>query len=211
MKLAEILARIDQANAERRLSDAALSKAASGSPDLLRNWRRRIDAGDTEAGANARMIAAVARVLSVSEAWLMTGSETGQRAATGTEGFGEAAVPFEIAPPAATSDGPQPLLSALYGSAATTPAAFRTTQSLPVFDIVAGDALIVDLARLPHPGEVAIVSIYDEAGEARTVVRRYLPPFLVPGTNAEQLHFTRVDAAGVQVRHPVIGIIRGLP
>lgn len=77
MKLQQILDRIDQAMTAarsdgREVSDRSVSIAASGSGDLIRNWRRSSKSGRT-ATATLDKITKVAAALNVSADWLMTG------------------------------------------------------------------------------------------------------------------------------------------
>lgn len=69
-----------------------------------------------------------------------------------------------------------------------------------------------DLARLPQPGELALVTITeDDTASAATMVCRYLPPFLTGGSMTDETQPLRVDRPGVTVRYPIIGALRGLP
>jgi transcriptional regulator with XRE-family HTH domain len=72
MKLLEILLRIDQRQAELGLTDRALSVKATGSTDLIRNWRRTAADGKT-ASANHASLEKVAKALDVSLDWLLDG------------------------------------------------------------------------------------------------------------------------------------------
>lgn len=209
MKLGEILVRIDQARAGKNLSDAAISRAAGGSDDLLRNWRRQVRDGKTDAGANARTLAAVAKALDISAAWLMTGQDEELAPDPVNTGFAETAAPFSFATTDSGGD-PAAALRTLYGGRASSLATYRLAASLPVFNLVESDVLIVDLGRLPEPGDIAIVTIADDnAATTTTVVKRYLPPFLVPGTTENVFAFIKMDKPGVHVRYPVIGVLRG--
>jgi phage repressor protein C with HTH and peptisase S24 domain len=71
--LKQILDRVDAIQAPRNLSDRKLSLMAGMSGDVIRNWKRRVKAGDEDAGANRRSLEAVARALGVSSHWLITG------------------------------------------------------------------------------------------------------------------------------------------
>ena len=60
-------------------------------------------------------------------------------------------------------------------------------------------------------GEIAIVTVFDDDhGTATTHVRRYLPPYLLPGTLGGDPLDLQIDFANVTVRYPVVGIIRGV-
>lgn len=208
MDINAILDRISARRAVLGLSESAVSASAK-SRDLIRNWRRA-----AKSGARIEMkhesLASVARVLGVSTSWLINGG-TEVPAAPAPAHFGEDATPYRM--PAGVSDEHEanPILGALYGSVATTPATYRVPADLPAFAIMAGDVVVVDLARLPIPGDLALVTLADEnAGTAMTFVRRYLPPFLVSGGFSGENSFLRIDTPGLNIRCPVVGILRGL-
>lgn len=73
MNLQEILERIDFCEERRGISDNALSLQAGMSRDGIRNWRRRVQAGEEAAGANIYALSRIARELDVSELWLIHG------------------------------------------------------------------------------------------------------------------------------------------
>lgn len=212
MDIASILARIDEVRARADLNDTQISRAAGGSEDLLRNWRRKAREGG-KGGVNAKTLSAVADVLGVSAAWLMTGdgSQASLDSTAAQHGLSETAEPFRFQSASTNPDDPLHILRALYGTRTSSPATFALKGALPSFGLLSGDILVVDLARLPEPGEIAIVTISDDdAGTSTTTVRRYMPPFLVPGTADNVLDFIKMDMPGVQVRHPVIGSLRGI-
>jgi transcriptional regulator with XRE-family HTH domain len=126
-------------------------------------------------------------------------------------GFSETATPFELRENPVPPEKPSPLLHGLFGPRLATPATYLIHSALPAFALAPGDVVIVDLARLPHAGEIALVSIFDdETASAVTTLRRYLPPFLAQGDAAPERKPMRVDDPGVTVRYPVIGSIRGI-
>ena len=65
MDINKILAKIDEAKKPLKLSDRALSLKASGSTELIRNWRRAAAAGTPITG-NGRSLSEVAQVLNIS-------------------------------------------------------------------------------------------------------------------------------------------------
>lgn len=75
MKIQSILERISQRIDKLGTSEQAVSLAAGASKDLLRNWRRRVENGESSAGVNAESLLNVAKALDVSIFWLMEGSE----------------------------------------------------------------------------------------------------------------------------------------
>lgn len=198
MKLADVIARIDQRIKELDLSDRAVSLRAGLSADAIRNWRRRAET-DRGAGANVQSLGKIADQLGVSISWLTTGSENA------AEGFSEQADPWQ-APPA-TVDA----VARLFAQAARNPAAtHRATVDLPVFGVQSGDLLVCDLSRLPQPGDLAVLTITDpETDESRTLIRRFLPPFLLSGAAQMGGDPEPSDNPNLTPRFPVVGIIRG--
>ncbi len=73
MELRDILTRITKCQERLGLSDNALSQRAGMSRDGIRNWRRRLDAGEDAAGATIGALSGIAKVLGVSETWLIHG------------------------------------------------------------------------------------------------------------------------------------------
>ncbi|MGR3823839.1 MAG: XRE family transcriptional regulator [Salipiger marinus] len=71
--MGQILARITARRQELNLSEQALAVQAGMSKDGIRNWRRRHEAGEENAGANVSSISKVAATLGVSELWLLHG------------------------------------------------------------------------------------------------------------------------------------------
>lgn len=206
-----ILDRITRKREELGLSEAAVS-LKGGSRDLIRNWRRALDKGTT---INARYdsLEQIARALHVTEDWLIHGTDAvaGSPAPKPT-GMAETATPFTLMPHATRLDDPQAALRAIFGKAATTPGLFRITKNLPAFEFAEGDVVLADLARLPQPGEIAVVLVTDEQlASATTMICRYLPPFLTTGKIGPNAPLMRIDDPGVTVRHPVVGSIRGIP
>lgn len=207
MEMKAVLDRITARREALGMSEAALS-AQAGSRDLIRNWRRALDKGQ-DINARHDSLEAIARALNVTVAWLTT--DAADRPAQAA-GMAETAAPYTIAPQAVAPDDPQAILRALWGRVATTPATFRLAAALPAFGLGAGDVLVADLARLPQPGELALVTMTeDDTASAATMVCRYLPPFLTGGSMTDETQPLRVDRPGVTVRYPIIGALRGLP
>ena len=181
---------------------------AVGSRDLIRNWRRAVKNG-TPLNVKHASLVAVAKALDVTVDWLIQ-EESWVQESPSHRGFSDTATPYEFSRPTATRDAPHPILSSLYGMDIT-PAAYMIGEDMPGFSIQAGDVVVVDMSRLPEPGEVAIVRIIDEAsGESETILRRYLPPYLVGGGNSLKDDPMPMDKPGVTVRFPVVGSMRGL-
>ncbi|WCR13239.1 hypothetical protein [Paracoccus seriniphilus] len=71
--LARISSRIELMNADgQKTSERAISMAATGSSDTIRNWRRSVAAGKP-ASATIAKIEQVAAALGVTPDWLLTG------------------------------------------------------------------------------------------------------------------------------------------
>lgn len=210
MNLAAVLDRLTVRREELGISESALS-AQAGSRDLIRNWRRALQAG-REIGVRHESVVALAKALQVSPAWLVEGER--QRGpvnqAITASGFSDEAAPFAFQSTSPSTGDPNVSWSTLVGTRATTPATYRLALNLPGFALLADDVLLIDLSRLPSPGEIALVTIIDEtSADSITLVRRYLPPYLLCGAIDQSAKVLRVDQPGVTVRYPVIGSIRG--
>lgn len=207
MRLNDLLDRIDAIAGPRRLSDQQVSLMA-GSKDVLRNWRRAAAKGK-ELHPRLETIAEIAHGLGV-PLHALTGSE-GVTAQRPTAGFHEGAAAYEFHPYPVAEEDPQGAIRAIFGPRALTPATYQVAEALPAFQLEPGDILICDLGRFPNSGELALVSRFEDGLDHQvTEVRRYLPPYLLAGTCANNPDIIRIDAPGVAVRFPVIGSIRGL-
>lgn len=124
-------------------------------------------------------------------------------------GFAAPAVErFDFNPAPAPPGDTRGLLRSFFDISARTPETYRLSASLPGFGLIAGDVLVVDLGNTPAPGDLAIVTTEDEAGNATTLVRRLFPPYLVAGDPAEPRQILRDDEERVFVRWPVVGSFR---
>lgn len=212
MQMQAILDRITGRREELGLSESAVAQKG-GSRDLIRNWRRALDKGQA-ISARYDSLAAIAKALHVSTEWLIHGN--GDPGAPppppGPPGMAEGVTPFTLSPKATKADDPLGPLRAIFGKTAATPGLFRIHKNLPAFELAKGDVVLADLARLPEPGEIAIVRIIDDTtADATTLVCRYLPPYLTMGKIGPDVPMLRIDDPGVTVRHPVVGSIRGIP
>lgn len=210
MNMQAILERIAARSAELGISEAALSQKG-GSRDLIRNWRRALEKGQT---VNARYssLAQIARALNVSEDWLLHGKTGAALTARSDRGMAESASPFKLRPVETNPDDTMAQIRAIFGHHVTTPGLFRVNSDLPAFQFAIGDIVLADLARLPEPGEIALVSLTDEiSARSTTTLWRYVPPYLIGGQLGHSARMMRIDDPGVTVRHPVVGSIRGIP
>jgi transcriptional regulator with XRE-family HTH domain len=125
-------------------------------------------------------------------------------------GMAESATAFDFHEHPTDPADPQRPWRALFGQTAATPATFMLLAAHPAFGLLQGDVLICDMARVPRPGELALVTITDEdTASSVTTLRRYLPPYLASCDISDNPPL-RTDQPGVTVRYPVIGSIRGL-
>jgi len=70
MDMRTVLHRIEIRRQELGVSEAALSRRATGSTDTIRNWRRRVERGDEKAGASTVTLEKVAEALGRTVQWL---------------------------------------------------------------------------------------------------------------------------------------------
>jgi len=136
----------------------------------------------------------IARVLGVSLAYLAEGERPNERA----DGFGESeAEPFELRAPAGQRPDlaeKQRLLPQLLAPAGRQLATYRLRVAMPGFALLPGDVLIVDLKASPKTGDLVLANVADLAvGSASTVLRRYLPPYLIANDAAADAEALVVD------------------
>ncbi len=114
--------------------------------------------------------------------------------------------------PAAYADQPDAWtdrLRDLFGQGLRHPQTLRLGQALLNFSLLAGDVVVIDMARTATTGELALVAREESNGETRTEVRLYLSPWLVGGDPTDQTPPLLETERGVHVRHPVVGSFRG--
>lgn len=212
MNISDILARIDARRAEIGMSERNLAVVA-GSADTIRNWRRAARDG-RQISPRLATLEALAAELRVSVDYLTSPSTepvTPRNPEKPTRGFREGAVPFEVRATATPDDAPDHLLRQIFGAKARTPSSLKLLVDLPAFGLLANDVVVIDLARLPEPGELALVTIADDGtGTSASGVFRYLPPFLAAGDARQASDLLRLDQPGVTARAAVIGSIRGI-
>lgn len=163
----------------------------------------------------AELFAAAMKGTPVNPLEVMRLTGEGQRVAPAravSTGLSESATPYTFQEQPVSVGSAQPFLQALFGGRAISPASYIVTADLPAFALTAGDVVIVDMSRPPDPGELAIVSQFDdELGSSATSILRFLPPYLCGGQSSNIHPILRVNDRGVMVRYPIIGCLRGLP
>lgn len=207
MNIKYILARIDERQAALGMTDRALSLAV-GSADLIRNWRRAAREGKNPRIAHENLLA-VADRLGVSPDWMS--GETASDTAPPPQ-LAESATPYrlDITPPKPEDDPATAALRAVFGTSAVKPATLRIHTDHPEFGLVAGDLAVVDLARPPRIGEIAVASLYDDKlGVSTSIFVRVATPWLLPGRTHGASAPIAHDDPDIALRYPVIGVIRG--
>lgn len=131
-------------------------------------------------------------------------------AQTTAAGFSEETTPYEFNEHPTKPDDPQRPFRALFGNAIVTPSTYLLHDTHHGFGLFRGDILVCEMARVPRPGELVLVTIIDEdTAHSATTVRRYLPPYLASCDISDNPPL-RMDQPGVTARYPVIGSIRGI-
>lgn len=116
----------------------------------------------------------------------------------------------EAAPMHARNRTPEQTLAAL-SYAATTPELFRATSDMPGFAIASGDLLVVDLARMPQPGELGLIALRDEDARNSTwTVRRWLDGSTLAGTSNARPERLDPNDISVQPRGVIVAVARAL-
>lgn len=80
---------------------------------------------------------------------------------------------------------------------------------MPDLAIAPGDLILCDLSRLPEPGELVLVVHRDEVlGHSTSLIRRYLPPWLVAAGPPGGAPPTKETDPEMHVMNPIVGVIR---
>lgn len=79
---------------------------------------------------------------------------------------------------------------------------------LDLAGILPGDIAICDPSRRCENGNIVVVQIYEHHGTAKTVLRKYQPPFLNIESTREGFERLHEDRANVAIIAPVVRMIR---
>lgn len=190
--------RLESVVAKSGRSQRDISKAAGLAPgtlnDILKNRRR---------SPSVENLKALAGVLGVSAAWLVDGQGDNSR------GFSESELSAWTAP---ARSGQKPDLDHTRLARLLAPDARNaTTMSLnidaPACGLVSGDIIVIDIKSPAKTGDLVVAQVADlETGEASTVLRRYLPPYLVPVETKGETYMA--DGVRTSVMGPVAASFR---
>jgi hypothetical protein len=210
MQLSDILPKIAARIAELDTSERAISIAATGSPDTIRNWRRNVEAG-RPGGATISKLTAVAEALGIPANELI-----GEEAADLTDliqpGFSEATVqPFDFQEQPIPENEPRPALRRIFGADPRALGEHWLSRSIPAFGLNAGDVVVVDLGRAPLPGELCTATRETSVDQQVMIIGRFFGDWLDLGGTGLRTTPLRCHATDVIIRNPVVGILRGLP
>jgi len=82
---------------------------------------------------------------------------------------------------------------------------YRLARSMPWLGCLQGDIALIEIGRAPADGEIVLAGLaHPESGAASTVLRRYLPPWLVGGPDDAP---ARLDGPEP---HAVQGVVAGI-
>lgn len=175
MDMRAILERIAIRAMEIGIKEAEVSRRA-GHVDLVRNWRRAIEAGEA---INPRYdsLRRVAEALDVPERWLIDGTGYAEPLAQPARFGGSEVQRFR---PASARDTIGAELMAAIAPQARHPAAFELRGPQPYLALLTGDIVIVDLQSRAEQSDTVIVNFdADRTGDAVMLIRRYFPPYLL--------------------------------
>ena len=103
------------------------------------------------------------------------------------------------------NDTPDPIAALAPG--AGHPTAYRLGKAVPGFSLLKGDVVILDLKTPAKRDDIVVARIVDtDIGDAQTVLRRYLPPYLVTATSAEPSEIA--DDGDIAIMGPVVASFR---
>lgn len=203
MRMSKMHDRIRDAVQRAGRSKRDISRAAGLSPSFVS------DLLSDESFPRADKLRALAQALGVSAAWLLEGHVSNQ-----PNGLAEHQAERWQLPPAAgqrpdVSDARRMLIRAL-APHARTPETYRMGLTAAAFGLLEGDVLIVDLkGGDPKPGEIVLATVADLAsGAATTIVRRYMPPYLVSADPKENETPLVADGARTVILGRVVASFR---
>lgn len=201
MDLQGLISRIDLRSAELGLNDSRIA-ALSGQGEPIRNWRRALAEG-RDLNPRLDSLRKVAAVLNVPLTWLTDGTGYAEQAEP-LAGFQESDTVLWKAPDGRDATDPSSIV-ALLAPGLKRPATLQLRTAQPGFLLMQGDVLVIEQAREARRGDVVVVN-YDEHGDGHgvTLVRRYLPPYLVGGAAYEENRILTVDDSG---RAAIIGTV----
>lgn len=150
---------------------------------------------------------AIARALGVDPAWLISGASDRVNSLTRS-----VAEPWTPPDPGGQrqdlAEGRRKLMRTLAPSALN-PAGFALTSSAFPFGLLEGDVLVIDLKAPARDGDLVIATIADpQTGTAKTVLRRYLSPYLLSPDPAEEEPSIVVDGHRTVINGPVLASFR---
>lgn len=86
---------------------------------------------------------------------------------------------------------------------------YSIAKTMPGFALVSGDVAVIDLKANATQGDLVIATVADlQSGTAQTVVRRYLPPYLISADDASGADTLVVDNHRTSVMGPVVAVFR---
>ncbi|WP_300009742.1 helix-turn-helix transcriptional regulator [uncultured Roseobacter sp.] len=197
MKIKAILQAVDAYEQETGKSDRAISLEIGMSESAIRNWRRRLEAGEKDASIGANALVRLAKVLNVDPA------DFTEIQPPPASGFEESyAVAWEPQKAFQVEDVMKSL-----APKAKSPCPFKLTRDAPAFNLSKGDILILDLNSSAKTGDIVLANRVDpNTGSAETLLGRYLPPYISPPNASEKPQL--VDSNLISVMGPVVASFR---
>lgn len=127
-------------------------------------------------------VEALAQTLGVSLAYLAEGRTDNE----GPPGMRESdAAPWRLPPPSGQRPDladPQRRLPQLLAPRGRTLETYSLSHDMPGFGLYSGDVLVIDLKTPPEAGDLVLATVVDlSTGSGSTVLRRFLPPYLISG------------------------------
>ena len=120
-------------------------------------------------------------------------------------GFSEPeATPFVMNPNRA-GNLPTDHLAAL----ARSPQIWRADQSLISLGLIRGDIFVTDAQAKACAGDIVVATeVNPDSGTSRTIIRQYLPPYLVPADPADRYPMIIDDENYIRIMGVIIGVVR---
>lgn len=196
--------RLQQAVERSGKSPRAISMAAKLSPgtvsELLKNSQR---------SPSVENLRAIARVLGTSFIWLAEGVRANER----PSGFADSDVAPWIPKSKTDKHGPSApdlsTITALLAPKAREAATYITKVGAPLFGLLPGDLLVIDMNTKPRDGDVVLATVADlNTGSGTTVLRKLATPYLLSPDPQDTGLPLVADGNRTVIMGPVVAVAR---
>lgn len=195
--------RLRQAVVRSGRKPRAISLAAGVSAGTVSELLR-----DPQRSPSVETLRAIARELGTSFMWLAEGSLPNDPPRGMRESAAEPWLPRPSGERPDLYRSPDDVISVV-APRARHGATWRCKTQAPLFGILPGDILVIDLKRTARDGEIVLANVADlNTGAASTVLRKLATPYLLSADPSDTAPPLVVDGARTVVLGPVVAVIR---